>query len=218
MHTDVSTNSVLPFARLHGGAEAIRGVVSQGENAAGSFRRQRQAFLTHSAYSPFRVFTELAEPGATIRRNRLASGINEAQLARMAGVSRATINYAETGRSAIGADALLRIVPPLGLSIASTRSVAGREDRPAVELLATSASVSFKETIPVAEVERALVTGTFADPWLPHITTIIDEASNSLLLRAVREIAAQTFLPASTIWRNLRSLAEAVSSPNTRWA
>ena len=110
VHTDVSPNSVLPFARLHGGAEAIRGVVSRGENAAGSFRRQRQAFLTHSAYSPFRVFMELAEPGATIRRNRLASGINEAQLARMAGVSRATINYAETGRSAIGADARLRIL------------------------------------------------------------------------------------------------------------
>ena len=51
----------------------------------------------------------------------------------------ATIKYAETGRSAIGADALLRILPPLGLSIAPTRSVAGRADRPAVELLATSA-------------------------------------------------------------------------------
>ena len=38
----------------------------------------------------------------------------------------ATINYAETGRSAIGADALLRILPPLGLNIAPTRSVAGR--------------------------------------------------------------------------------------------
>ena len=172
---------------------------------------------TQSAFT-YLDLMDLVELGATIRRTRLASGISQAQLARMAGVSRATINYAETGRSAIGADALLRILPPLGLSIASTRSVAGREDRPAVELLATSASVSFKETIPVAEVERALVTGTFADPWLPHITTIIDEASNSLLLRAVREIAAQTFLPAATIWRNLRSLAEAVSSPNTRWA
>jgi len=161
---------------------------------------------------------ELVELGATIRRARLASGISQAQMARMAGVSRATINYAETGRSAIGADALLRILPPLGLSIAPTRSVAGRADRPAVELLATSASVSFKETIPAAEVERALVTGTFADPWLPHIAAIIDEASTSLLLRAVREIAAQTSLPAATIWRNLRSLAQTVSSPNTRWA
>ena len=57
-------------------------------------------------------FMDLAELGATIRRTRLASGISQAQLARMAGVSRATINYAETGRSAIGADALLRILPP----------------------------------------------------------------------------------------------------------
>ena len=96
----------------------------------------------HFAFSYLGVM-ELAELGASIRRTRLASGISQAQLARMAGVSRATINYAETGRSAIGADALLRILPPLGLSIASTRSVAGREDRPAVELLATSVSVIF---------------------------------------------------------------------------
>ncbi|MSO26503.1 MAG: XRE family transcriptional regulator [Candidatus Nanopelagicales bacterium] len=40
---------------------------------------------------------ELAELGATIRRTRLASGISQAQMARMVGVSRATINYAETG-------------------------------------------------------------------------------------------------------------------------
>ena len=171
----------------------------------------------HFAFTYLGVM-ELAELGASIRRTRLASGISQAQMACMVGVSRATINYAETGRSAIGADALLRILPPLGLSIAPTRSVAGRADRPAVELLATSASVSFKETIPAAEVERALVTGTFADLWLPHITTILDEASNSLLLRAVREIAAQTSLPASIIWRNLRALAQTVASSNTRWA
>ena len=171
----------------------------------------------HGAFTYFGEM-ELVELGATIRRTRLASGMSQAQMARMAGVSRATINYVETGRSAIGADALLRILPPLGLSIAPSPSVAGRADRPAVELLAASASVSFHETIPVAEVERALVTGAFADPWLPHITTIIDEASNSLLLRAVREIAAQTSLPAAAIWRNLRALAQTVSSPNKRWA
>ncbi|MFZ4486954.1 MAG: helix-turn-helix domain-containing protein [Candidatus Nanopelagicales bacterium] len=171
----------------------------------------------HGAFTYFGEM-DLVELGATIRRTRLASGVSQAQMARMADVSRATINYVQTGRSAIGANALLRILPPLRMSIAPSPSVAGRADRPAVELLAASASVRFKETIPVAKVERALVTGAFADPWLLPITTIIDEASNSLLQRAVREIAAQTSLPIAAIWRNLRALAQTVSSPNTRWA
>lgn len=157
------------------------------------------------------------ELGATIRSAREASGISQGQLARMAGISRATLNYAEQGRSAVGADALLRIFSPLGLGIVP-RATQGRAIDSAVHMLASSASVSFAKPIPSSEVERAFVTGQFDDRWLPHIAAIVDEASDSLLLRAIREVATAHAMPPSTLWRHLKSIASALASPNPRWA
>jgi len=54
------------------------------------------------------------ELGETIRRARVESGLSQLDLARMSDLSRATINYAEAGRVAIGSDALLRILHLLG--------------------------------------------------------------------------------------------------------
>ena len=159
---------------------------------------------------------ELAELGMTIRTARVASGISQARLASIAGVSRATLNYAEQGRSALGADVLMRVLPPLGLAILPQAPM-GQGSVPAVELLASSASVSFKETVPSAVVEALLLTGNFDEQWLPHVATILDEASDATLLRAVREVSAMTSVKATLIWRNLKRSATAIASPNPRW-
>lgn len=161
---------------------------------------------------------ELSDLGATIRSTRLASGLSQAQLARMAGISRATLNYTEQGRSAVGADALLRILAPLGLGISLATPPKGRVTVSAVDLLAASASVSFTKSIPASDVEEALVTGVFDARWLAHIAVIIDEASDEMLLRALRETSEKTSVAPATIWRNLRSIAHEISSPHPRWA
>lgn len=160
---------------------------------------------------------ELAELGETLRAAREASGVSQAQLARMVGVSRATLNYAEQGRSALGSDALMRLLPPLGLALLpDTPSRQGAV--PAVTLLAASASVSFKDVMPATVLEDAMVTGAFEERWLPHMARVADEASDAMLLRAVREVAKKTSVPAGRIWRNLRDMARVVASPNPRWA
>jgi len=153
-----------------------------------------------------------------IRSARRASGVSQAQLARMAGVSRATVNYAEQGRSALRADALLRLLAPLGLSIAGALPHADDTPTDAVAQLAASASVSYRKPMPVSAVERALTSGEYESEWLPHIATMVDEASDSLLLRAVREAAAKSSTPAHRIWRNLTTIAHSVTSPHPRWA
>lgn len=160
---------------------------------------------------------ELRELGTTIRTAREASGISQGQLARMAGISRATVNYAEQGRSAVGADALLRLLSPLGLAI-TPMSAPDRAAGSGVGMLASGASVSFSEAIPASEVERAFVTGTFDDRWLPHVATLVDEASDATLLRAIREVAATHSVSPSMVWRHLRSIASALASPHPRWA
>ncbi len=157
---------------------------------------------------------DLTELGATIRRTRVESGISQLDLARMSKLSRATVNYVEQGSVAIGADALLRILHTLGLSIGGPRTSQGSS---AVSLLAATASVSFRDDISTEEVERVLISGQVEEQWLAHIATIIDETSNAMLLRAVREIAMRTGISSSIIWRNLKCLSAELASPHERW-
>ncbi len=156
---------------------------------------------------------DLTELGATIRRARIQSGISQVDLARMSDLSRATVNYAERGRLAIGADALLRLMQPLGLGIGGPKE----EDQNATRLMAKSASVSLRIKLPVAVLELAFVTGEVADRWLPHFSIIIDEATDAMLLRTVREVADRFDTPAPVIWRNLKRIAATLLSPNPRW-
>jgi len=157
---------------------------------------------------------DVAELGGVIRDARKAVGMSQEDLGHLTGISRVTINYAERGRVAIGADALLRLTGVLGLSITSTPTTPAT---PAAQLLAQQASVSYRESMPAAELEKAFVTGTVPEQWLPHIATILDEASNSLLLRAVREIAHDSGAKPTTLWSKVKALAAFVSSPHPRW-
>jgi transcriptional regulator with XRE-family HTH domain len=157
---------------------------------------------------------DLVGLGAEIRRSRQASGISQLELAFMTQLSRATINYAERGRVAIGADALLRIFETLGLSIATPRPTG---ERSAVELIAQSASVSFRSELPAHVVDQVVSSGEVPDEWLPHIAVILDETSDGLLLSAIRDIAVRTGRSADTLWRNLRQIAADMDSPHPRW-
>jgi len=157
---------------------------------------------------------DLIELGGTIRAARQAAGISQGDLARMAGCSRVTVNYAEGGRVAVGADVLIRLLRPLGLCIADTRTTAGTN---ALELLARLGSVSYRDAVAPADVASAFATGAVDERWLPHVATILDEAPDALLLRAIRTVADREGLPATTVWRTVRRLAADIGSPHPRW-
>jgi len=157
---------------------------------------------------------DLTDLGATIRAAREAAGVSQSDLARMAHCSRVTVNYAENGRVAVGADVLLRILRPLGLFI-SMRQTA--DSKRAIELLAQQASVSYRESVPSAAVTSAFATGLVDGKWIPHLATILDEASDPLLLSAIRAVADNEGISTARVWRNVNRLAADFSSPNRRW-
>jgi len=126
---------------------------------------------------------DVTELGGVIDDAREVVGISQGDLGHLTGISHVTIIYAERGRVAIGAAALLRLTGVLGLRITSALPT---PTTPAAQLLAQQASVSCRQSIPAAEVEKASVIGTAPEEWLAHIATILDEASDSLLLRTVR--------------------------------
>lgn len=130
----------------------------------------------------------------------------------MSGLSRATINYAERGRVEIGADALLTLMSLLGLGIEPITD-SGR----ALRLLAQSASPSNREPMPASALERILISGVIPDRWLAHVATLLDGASDRMLLQGIREVAARSGASPERIWRTAQLLAERTESLHPRW-
>jgi Predicted transcriptional regulators len=103
------------------------------------FDRQRGAI--------YRWKVDVSELGALLRKARSDIGLSQGDVARMTGLSRQTINYAEQGRVGLGADSLLDLMGLLGI-----RFEQSAEDERALALLAKTASVSYRETLPVSQV------------------------------------------------------------------
>ena len=157
---------------------------------------------------------DIVELGGMLRQARETSGVSQGDLARMIGVSRVTINYAEQGRVAIGADTLLKMLSVLGMSIT------GPDADPrgsAFDLIARQASVSYRDAVTASEIARSFATGECDERTLPYLATILDEVSDGLLLRAVREVAQAEGIVPARVWRNVRALATQVKSPHARW-
>ena len=160
----------------------------------------------------YRGEVDVSELGALLRKARSDIGLSQGDLARMTGLSRQTINYAEQGRVGLGADSLLDLMGLLGI-----RFEQNAEDERALALLAKTASVSYRETLPATTLLKVLRDGVLPDRWLPHIATLLDEAPGELLLRGVREAARRSGRPAQEIWRNAQELAKQTASTHPRW-
>jgi transcriptional regulator with XRE-family HTH domain len=131
----------------------------------------------------------LQEVGYAIRRARVARGMTQSELARMAGLSRVTLNRLERGTSPDpGVRKLQALLEHVGLMLAI--EPASRSRRPDfVRLAATTASVCFKLPLTEEELIHALLTGKVPPGKKPHLRLLLEEASPALkagLLRALR--------------------------------
>jgi hypothetical protein len=104
----------------------------------------------------------------------------------------------------LGLAKVLRIAEVLGLELelgARKRSAAsGRW----LEAAATSASVSYRDRMPARVLAHAAKTGEVAREFLPHMATLLEEASPTLLMRALSEVFP-CGIP-TTAWDNLARL------------
>lgn len=160
----------------------------------------------------YRDTVDTVELGTILRVARQDCGLSQGDLARLAGLSRATINYAEHGRVSVGSDSLLALMKLLNLRIEP-----GAENAQALRLLAQTASVSYRDTLPVTVLANALRDGVMPERWTPHIATMLDEAPDSLLLQGIREVARRFDQPTAVVWRHAQDLARETLSTNPRW-
>lgn len=158
----------------------------------------------------------LADIGQLVSARREALGLSQARLARLGGLSRATVNQLENGNLVdLGAAKLMALLDLLGLDLAAqTRAPRAR----ALALLSQTASVSYKTALTPEALTTALVDGTLPAALVPQVATLLDEAPPALIVAGVEEVAANTRTPPKTLWKHLTSWAHQLQSPRAVWA
>lgn len=155
----------------------------------------------------------IAEIGAAIRSRREALGLSQARLARLVGLSRATINGLESGATDLGIAKVLTIMRILGLRLGVDEAPA---DRGWLESASKSASSSYGTVMPPAVLARAIRTGSIDERYRSHVATFLDEASPAVLVKAVA--GAYPGRVPRTAWRNIARMARDTMSSRDQLA
>lgn len=158
----------------------------------------------------------LTNIGTLVHQRRQAIGLSQSRLAKLSGLSRATINQLETGSiHDLGAAKLIGLLDLLGLTLQAT---APSRTRNALKLVSQTASVSYKNTLNSSELAKALVAGNLPNNMLPYVATLLDEAPLPLIVGAVEEIAKTYNQPPKALWKNIVKWAHQVQSHRAVWA
>jgi transcriptional regulator with XRE-family HTH domain len=158
----------------------------------------------------------LADIGLLIQARREALGLSQARLARLSGLSRATINQLEKGSLVdLGTHRLLGLLHLLGMDLTAQTC---KPHAQALTLLSQTASVSYKIALLPDALAQALVSGELPDALLPQVSTLLDEAPLPLIVSGLEEVAQRTHTPPKALWKNLTSWAQALHSPRAAWA
>ncbi len=143
---------------------------------------------------------QLYEIGAEIARRREQLQLSQAQLARMAGLSRLTINQLEAGKvSDLGASKLINLLSVIGLNL----TVTPQENRGGLFKATVSANVSHLHELTPHDLETALASGTMPPGRESQLAVILDEVPVATVVKAVEEAAQHTGIRAKRIWKHL---------------
>jgi transcriptional regulator with XRE-family HTH domain len=154
--------------------------------------------------------------GQLVKQRRQLLGLSQARLARLGGLSRATINQLETGTIVdLGAAKLFALLDLLGLTL-DAAELPPRDN--ALALASRTASVSYKEVLTPEALTAAMVEGQLPANITPQVATLLDEAPLPLIVGAVEEVARHTHCPAKTLWKHLVQWAHDLQSPRVVWA
>ena len=162
----------------------------------------------------------LRELGVRLRERREALGLSQQRLAKLAALSRATINQLETGTlKDLGVAKLAVLMDLVGLRLqATSRDSKRAAPRRALLMASRTASVSYKTPLEPGQLAKALVSGEMPDALLPHMATLLDETPLSLVVSAVEEAAERGQVSPKLIWGHLARWAQELHSPRQAWA
>jgi len=162
-----------------------------------------------------------SELSNAVRTRRTDMGLTQADVSRLSGLSRATINQLENGTiKDLSFTRTAALLNSLGLSVsisAPHRKERSGKSRPALEQAALSASVSYKSPLPVQILEEAVAHRQLQARYAPHLNAFLEDASVQLIADVVEEVHQRHSVDRPTLWANMRSLAREFGSRRDLW-
>lgn len=158
---------------------------------------------------------QLREVGMHVHDRRKEIGISQAQLAKLAGLSRTTVNQLESGAlEDLGYTKLNQLLGILGLSFdAKERS----KKSPALKMAAQTASTSYKKILTSDVLKNILKSGVVPDDFKPHVMTLLDETPLQLVVSAIHEASIETNTPAKTVMKHVSAMAKDLHTHRAVW-
>lgn len=165
------------------------------------------------------VIHELAK---AVRARRTDIGLTQSALAKLSGLSRATVNQLESGLiNDLSLSRTERLLSSIGLSM----QVAGSGQRnpktmrktPALDLASQTASVSYRTPLSTRQLKQSLMTGHVPLEFQPHMHALLDEASVPLLAAVVEQVYEESSVEHQVTWTRMRCLAVDLKSKRELW-
>lgn len=158
---------------------------------------------------------QLREVGMHVHEKRKEFGISQAQLAKLAGLSRTTINQLETGvLEDLGYTKLNHVMGLLGMSFDASDRV---KKSPALTTAARAASTSYTKLLNAETLKHILQSGVVPEDFKPHVMTLLDETPVPLVLSAIREASVETNTPAKTVMKHVAAMAKSLHAHRAVW-
>jgi len=153
----------------------------------------------------------LQDVGVAIRRARLAKKLSQAALARLANVSRGTINQLEAGvYPDLGIKKLLVILGILELDFFIRKASKPKPTEPDyLKLACISANVSYKEAITPDVLAQTLLTGKVPPKLGPNLRVVYDELPLRVFDGMIRQVSRWGSKP-ERLARHVREIGEAI--------
>jgi transcriptional regulator with XRE-family HTH domain len=158
---------------------------------------------------------QLREVGMHVHDKRKELGISQAQLAKLAGLSRTTVNQLESGvLEDLGYTKLTHLLGILGLSLDAKERL---KKSPALKMAAQTASTSYKKILTSDVLRNILKSGVVPDDFKPHVITLLDETPVQLVLSAIYEASIETQTPTKIVMKQVSAIAKALQTHRTVW-
>ncbi|KWB76309.1 helix-turn-helix domain-containing protein [Burkholderia ubonensis] len=143
---------------------------------------------------------QLYEIGQAVAKRRAELDLTQAQLAKLAGLSRFTVNQLETGKvKDLGINKLIPLLSVLGIELTTQP----RPDQKGLYKATVSANVSYKGDLTERLLADALATGRIPQGYESQLSVVLDEVPVSVVVKAAEEVATRSGTPLRQIWKHL---------------
>ena len=150
--------------------------------------------------------------GKEIKTRREATGLTQDRLAKLADLSRQTVQRLEAGTiQDLSFQRVSTLLKVLGLNFEAPTTKT-RSSKRGLWMAAKTSSVSYKGELSSNMLEHALATGTVPPGFEPHIGHFLDEAPIEVVVMAVEEAAEIESMPPAAIWTHVKELANTLGS------